>query len=94
VSSTRIRCPSLFQQPASLGGGLGLAIGIAVTICGGRILATQLFGVTAQDPLASGNGRGASNSRLRSRSGSCDSYRENRTHGGVKDGVEYAATVR
>jgi ABC-type antimicrobial peptide transport system permease subunit len=31
--------------------GAGLAIGIPVTIFGGRVMAGQLFGVTSHDPL-------------------------------------------
>ena len=31
--------------------GIGLAIGIAVTIFGGRVMASQLFGVTPHDPI-------------------------------------------
>jgi ABC-type antimicrobial peptide transport system permease subunit len=31
--------------------GIGLAIGIPVTIFGGRVMASRLFGVTSHDPM-------------------------------------------
>lgn len=32
--------------------GLGLAIGIPITVFGGRVMASKLFGVTPHDPMA------------------------------------------
>jgi ABC-type antimicrobial peptide transport system permease subunit len=50
LGAARVNVLGLVLSTAFVQVGIGLAIGIPATIFGGRVLASQLFGVTPHDP--------------------------------------------
>jgi ABC-type antimicrobial peptide transport system permease subunit len=51
LGADRLNMLGMILRGAFLQVGIGLAIGIPVTILGGRVMASQLYGIKPHDPL-------------------------------------------